>query len=251
MIMLPPIDDLGQYCIFLDFDGTLVEIADRPDDVRVDASILRFVERLRGKMGGALALITGRDIDVVDRLLHPHVLPVAGVHGLQRRDAAGQLHSPVIDQRIVEAIATDVETTFNEEPGVIIEKKTGAVALHYRLRPDFETRCVALAEKIVSDRPELHLIKGKMVCEIRIDGNDKAAVIEAFLAERPFRGRKPIFAGDDTTDESGFAAVNARGGVSIKIGGSPTSARFRAASVIELRNWFDGHLKDARTSRVQ
>ena len=249
--MLPPIDDLGQYCIFLDFDGTLVEIADRPDDVRVDASILRFVERLRGKVGGALALITGRDIDVVDRLLHPLVLPVAGVHGLQRRDAAGQLHSPVIDQRIVEAIETDVETTFNEEPGVIIEKKTGAVALHYRLRPDFETRCVVLAEKIVSDRPELHLIKGKMVCEIRIDGNDKAAVIEAFLAERPFRGRKPIFAGDDTTDESGFAAVNARGGVSIKIGGSPTSARFRAASVIELRNWFDGHLKDARTSLVQ
>ena len=95
--------------------------------------------------------------------MHPLVLPVAGVHGLQRRDAAGRLHTPVIDQRIVEAIASNIESTFSEEPGVIIEKKTGAVALHYRLRPDFETRCVELAQGIVRDRPELHLIKGKMV----------------------------------------------------------------------------------------
>jgi trehalose 6-phosphate phosphatase len=151
----------------------------------------------------------------------------------------------------VEAIANDIETTFSEEPGVAIEKKTGAVALHYRLRPDFETRCLALAQKIVDDRPELHLITGKMVCEIRIDGNDKAAVIEAFLAEPPFRGRKPIFAGDDITDESGFGAVNACGGISIKIGGNPTRAMFRATSVLELRNWFEGLLKAARTSRVQ
>ncbi len=249
--MLPPIDDLEHYCIFLDFDGTLVEIEDHPNDVRVDASTIRFVERLRGKVGGALALISGRDIDVVDRLLHPLVLPVAGVHGLQRRDAEGQLHSPVIDLRVVEAIATDIEATFNEEPGIIIEKKTGAVSLHYRLRPDFETRCLELAQKIVRDRPELHLIKGKMVCEIRIDGDDKAAVIEAFLAEPPFRGRKPIFAGDDITDESGFSAVNACGGVSIKVGGGPSSAKFRAESVADLHNWFEGLLIAARSSRVQ
>ncbi len=249
--MLPVIDDLERYCVFLDFDGTLVQIQDRPDDVRVEASTLRFIERLQGKVGGAFALISGRDIDVVDRLLHPLVTPVAGVHGLQRRDAEGQLHSPVIDQRIVEAIATDIEAAFNEEPSIIIEKKTGAVALHYRLRPDFETRCLALAETIVRNQPELHLIKGKMVCEIRINGNDKAAVIEAFLAERPFKGRIPIFAGDDATDESGFAAVNAGGGVSIKIGGGPTSAKFRAADVVELRNWFEGLLEAARTSRVK
>jgi trehalose 6-phosphate phosphatase len=151
----------------------------------------------------------------------------------------------------LEAIATNIESTFSEEPGVIIEKKTGAVALHYRLRPDFETRCLALAQKIVDDRPELHLITGKMVCEIRIDGNDKAAVIEAFLAEPPFRGRKPIFAGDDITDECGFSAVNARGGVSIKIGGSPSNAKFHVESVADLRNWFEGLLTGARSSRVQ
>ncbi len=237
--MLPSIDDLEQYCVFLDFDGTLVEIEDRPDDVRIDAATLQLIERLRDKVGRALALVSGRDIHVIDRLLYPLVLPVAGVHGLQRRDASGRLHSPVIDQSVVEAIAAQVQAEFRSEPGVVIEKKTGAVAIHFRLRPDFEKKCHALARKIIRGRPDLHIIKSKMVCEIRLQGNDKGAVIATFLEERPFKGRKPIFAGDDATDEPGFVAVNACGGVSIKIGEDPTAARYRAANILELRNWLD------------
>jgi trehalose 6-phosphate phosphatase len=249
--MLPHIEDLEHYCVFLDFDGTLVEIEDHPDDVQVDASTLQYVERLRGRVGDSLALISGRDIDVIDRLLHPLILPVAGVHGLQRRDADGHLHTPLINQCVLDEIANDIQSAFYGEPGVVIEKKTGSVAVHYRLRPDFEARCVALAEKIENARPELYLIKGKMVCEIRLDGNDKGSVIEAFLAERPFKGRRPIFAGDDVTDESGFAAVNACGGISIKVGENPTSAMFRATSVLELRNWFEGLLKTTQSSIAQ
>ena len=238
--MLPSIDDLEHYCVFLDLDGTLVEIEDRPDDVQIDAATRQFVERLRDKVGRALALVSGRDIHVIDRLLYPLVLPVAGVHGLQRRDAAGRLHSPDIDQGVVEAIAARLEAAFLSEPGVVIERKTGAVAIHFRLRPDFEKKCHALARKIIRDRPDLHMIKGKMVCEIRMHGNDKGAVIATFLEERPFKGRKPIFVGDDTTDEPGFVAVNARDGVSIKIGEGVTAARYRAANILELRNWLDG-----------
>ncbi len=237
--MLPSIDDLEQYCVFLDFDGTIVEIEDRPDDVRIDAATLRFIERLREKVGRALALVSGRDIHVIDRLLYPLVLPVAGVHGLQRRDASGRLHSPIIDQSVVDAIAGRLEAAFLSEPGVVIERKTGAVAIHFRLRPDFEKKCHALARKIVRGRPDLHMIKGKMVCEIRLHGNDKGAVIAAFLEERPFKGRKPIFAGDDATDEAGFIAVNARDGVTIKIGEDPSAAEYRAANILELRNWLD------------
>ncbi len=237
--MLPSIDDLEQYCIFLDLDGTLVEIEDRPDDVRIDPATLRFIERLRDKVGRALALLSGRDIHVIDRLLYPLVLPVAGVHGLQRRDASGRLHSPIIDQSVVDAIATKIEAAFVSEPGVIIERKTGAVAIHFRLRPDFEKRCLALARKIICDRPGLDMIKGKMVCEIRVHGNDKGAVIATFLEERPFKGRRPIFAGDDATDEPGFVTANARDGVSIKIGENPTAAKFRVATILELRNWLD------------
>jgi trehalose 6-phosphate phosphatase len=249
--MLPQIDDLEKYCIFLDFDGTLVDIEDHPDDVRVDASTFRFIENLRSKVGDALALISGRDINVLDRLLHPLILPVAGVHGLQRRDAAGRLHTPIIDHRIVEAVAKDIQSAFSEEPGIAIERKTGAVAVHYRLRPDYEKRCHDLAERLVRDRPKLHLIKGNMVCEIRRDGKNKAAVIEEFLGERPFKGRKPIFAGDDTTDESGFVAVNANGGVSIKVGEGPSNAKFRVGGVLELREWFEGVLTAGRKSKVQ
>jgi trehalose 6-phosphate phosphatase len=237
--MLPSIHDLDKYCVFLDFDGTLVEIEDRPDDVRIDAATLQLIERLRDKAGRALAIVSGRDIHVIDRLLYPLVLPVAGVHGLQRRDAAGRLHSPLIDQRAVEAIASRVEAAFLSEPGVVIERKTGAVAIHFRLRPDFERKCHALARKITRDRPDLHLIKGKMVCEIRLHGNDKGAVIATFLEERPFKGRKPIFAGDDATDEPAFVVVNARDGVSVKVGEGLTAARYRAANILELRNWLD------------
>ncbi|MDI9847667.1 trehalose-phosphatase [Rhodoblastus sp. 17X3] len=252
--MLPAIDDLAQYCIFLDLDGTLVEIEDRPDDVRVDPATLEFIEQLREKVGRALAVVSGRDIHAIDRLLHPLVLPVAGVHGLQRRDAAGRLHSPTIDQSAVEAIATRVEAAFLAEPGVVIERKAGAVAIHYRLRPDFERKCQAVAQKIVRDRADLNLITGKMVCEIRLHGNNKGGVIGSFLEERPFKGRRPIFAGDDVTDESGFLTVNACGGVSIKIGEELTAARYRAANVLELRNWFDaliaapGDLSPPRTA---
>jgi trehalose 6-phosphate phosphatase len=119
------------------------------------------------------------------------------------------------------------------------------------LRPDFEKRCCAFARQIVRDGPDLHLVKGKMVCEIRLNGNDKGAVIAAFLGERPFKGRKPIFASDDAADEAGFAAVNARDGVSIKIGQGPTVAKFRAANVVELRGWFDELLMPARMVGIQ
>ncbi|MGO9391110.1 trehalose-phosphatase [Rhodoblastus sp.] len=237
--MLPLIKDLEQYCVFLDFDGTLVEIEDRPDDVRIDRPMLQLIERLRDKVGRALALVSGRDIHVIDRMLYPLVLPVAGVHGLQRRDASGRLHSPIIDQSVVEAIEARVEAEFQSEPGVVIERKTGAVAIHFRLRPDFEKKCQALARKILRERPDLHMIQGKMVCEIRLQGNDKGAVIATFLEERPFKGRIPIFVGDDATDEPGFVIVNACGGLSIKIGEGPTAARYRAANIQELYNWLD------------
>ena len=237
--MLPSVDELERYCIFLDFDGTLVEIEDSPEDVRVDKATLQFLERLRDRVGKALALVSGRDIHVIDRLLHPLVLPVAGVHGLQRRDAAGYLHTPAIDPCMMELIAVKLETAFRDEPGIFVERKTGAVALHFRLRPDFEKRCQALADQIVRCRPELHLMTGKMVCEIRLQGFNKGAVIEAFLNERPFKGRRPVFAGDDVTDEAGFAAVNACDGISIKIGNGPTAAKFRASGIVELREWFD------------
>lgn len=233
--MLPKIGNIEDYAIFLDLDGTLVEIVDHPDAVDVDKSTIRLLEVLRERVGQALAVISGREIAVIDRLLRPLVLPAAGVHGLQRRDAAGRLHDA--DSSSIAPIAFVLEKSLAGEPGVVIERKPGAVALHYRLRPDLERRCCEIVEEAAGQRSDLRLLQGKMVFEIAQAGRDKGAVIEAFLSEPPFLGRTPIFAGDDVTDEAGFSAVNARDGLSIKIGGAKSAARFRANDVRQFHGW--------------
>jgi trehalose 6-phosphate phosphatase len=233
--VLPSIDYLERCAVFLDLDGTIVELVEHPDAVRVEASTLRLLELLRDRSGGALAVISGREIAFIDHLLRPLVLPVAGVHGLQRRDAAGILH--LRETSDIRPVAYVLEKLIGEESGIVIEQKPGAVALHYRMRPDLERRCCEIAEEVVGRRPDLRLVHGKMVFEILQRGGDKGSVIEAFLSEPPFFGRKPIFAGDDVTDESGFASINALDGISIKIGAGETAARFRARDVGELHGW--------------
>jgi trehalose 6-phosphate phosphatase len=236
--MLPGICDLGRYAIFLDLDGTIVELAERPDAVQLSPPTLRLLQTLHDKSGRALAVISGRQIAVVDRLLQPLVLPAAGEHGSQRRDASGVLHSAA--PAGIEPVTFVIEKSLGDEPGVIIERKGSAVALHYRLRPDLERRCCEIVHEAIGRRPDLRLIHGKMVFEIVQESATKGRAIAAFMAEPPFSGRTPIFAGDDATDEAGFALVNSRGGVSIKVGADPTGATFRAESVEELHDWLWG-----------
>ncbi len=236
--MLPDIDNLEHYAIFLDLDGTVAELVAHPDAVQLDRSTLRLLETLSEKVGRALAVVSGREIAVVDRLLRPLVLPVAGVHGLERRDARGIIHSR--DAADISSIVSDLEKAIGHEVGVVIERKPGAIALHYRLRPELERRCRDIVHGVVGKRPDLCLLQGKMVYEIMPRGSDKGGAIQAFLSESPFHGRRPIFAGDDLTDEAGFSVVNARNGVSIKIGGGESAARFRAHDVRQFRAWLNG-----------
>ena len=246
--MLPWIDDLKGHAIFLDLDGTIAEIAEHPDDVCVRPATLRLLEALNDESNGALAVISGRELSVIDRLLHPLKLPAAGVHGLERRDAAGVLHAAQFSQ--AHPISFVFEKVLGDETGVVIERKPGAVAVHYRLRPDLEQRCCEIVRQVVGQRADLRLIHGKMVFEILQKGMDKGSVISAFLEEAPFQGRIPIFAGDDVTDEAGFAAVNSQGGISIKVGAQETDARFRANDVQELENWLRDLIADARGEQV-
>lgn len=232
---LPPLDDIERYAIFLDFDGTIVEIEQHPEAVRMEASTVELLRALRERLRGALAIISGREIAVVDRFLRPLRLPVAGVHGLQRRDAYGELHTRATFDLNPTIIM--LEKRFADAPGVVIEPKRGAIAVHYRLRPELERECRAAVEQIVENNPKLRLLRGKMVWEIAQAGSDKGGAISAFLSEPPFKGRIPLFAGDDVTDEAGFLVVNARGGVSIKIGDGKSAAKYSAANVRELKNW--------------
>jgi len=238
--VLPSLEDIERYAIFLDFDGTIVEIEDHPDAVRMEPSTLELLKALQKRSRGALAIISGREIAVVDRYLSPLRLPVAGVHGLQRRDAYGELHTHAAFD--LEPDTIKLEKRFAHAQGVVIERKVGAIALHYRLRPELERECCAAVAKIVEENSGLRMLRGKMVCEIAQNGHDKGGAISAFLSEPPFEGRIPLFAGDDATDEDGFVVVNARGGVSIKIGDQTTTAKYSASSVRDLKSWLNAYV---------
>lgn len=250
--MLPDVAEIGPFAMFLDLDGTLAELAERPEAVVVAPETIELLDSLRRSCGHALAIISGRDIGVVDRLLHPLVLPVAGVHGLQRRDAAGAMHSAAVEPVDMTPIVAALRAAVGAEPGLLVEPKTGAVALHYRQRPECQSLCRDIAEHVVRGRSDVELLPGKMVFEIRTEGADKGDVIEAYLKEAPFAGRRPVFAGDDATDEVGFALVNARGGVSIKVGACATTlARYRAANLRELHGWLGELARAGREERIE
>jgi trehalose 6-phosphate phosphatase len=243
---LPVLDDAERYALFFDFDGTLAEIVQRPEDVEVTQATREALDALRGAFGGAVAIITGRDIPTIDRFLAPVRLPIAGVHGLSRRDAVGEMHSPKFNGEALAAIEAKLQPLASRETGLILECKEGAIALHYRQRPELEAACVAAMEDAAAAAPGVILRRGKMVVEAVGYRSDKGTAIAAFLTERPFLGRVPVFAGDDLTDEDGFALVNAREGIAFKVGPGETSAPYRVESRQDLLAWLNSILEKPR-----
>ncbi|WP_426197007.1 trehalose-phosphatase [Massilia sp. DWR3-1-1] len=214
--------------LFLDFDGTLVELAERPEQVRVAAPLLDLLARLQVLLGGKLALISGRPVAQIDAMLFPLRLPVAGVHGLERRDADGRLHQAAIpDMRSVLAAAQALAVI---HPDLWVEQKYGALALHYRQAPQLGPLCDSSMAEAVRHCPGTVLLKGKMVAEIKPAGVDKGTAIRAFLDEAPFAGHLALFVGDDLTDEAGFDMVQRAGGVGIKVGPGHSIAQCRIDS---------------------
>lgn len=234
---LPDLSDPHRLALFLDFDGTLVAIAERPDDVRLDPETRRALSELDRLLSGALAIITGRDIAAVDRFLAPLRLSVAGVHGLTRRDAQGRTHGPSPDSGLAAAVERALAPLLKQHPRLLLENKFGAAALHYRAHPELEQLCIEVMERAVAEYPGSELKRGKMVVEAKTIGGNKGAAIADYLSEKPFLHRRAVFAGDDVTDEDAFALVNARGGVSIKIGPGETQASCRAAGTGEFLAW--------------
>lgn len=227
----------GATALFLDFDGTLVEFADHPDAVSLDPETHDCLGRLFERLNGALAIITGRDIVSVDRFLAPQIFPVAGVHGLLRRDADGRVHRLPLNDAALDRLVRELQAFAAQHDGLLVERKPGAVALHYRRRPEFGADCARLMDRLTAELGRVALLRGKAVIEARADGADKGSAIRSFLKESPFRGRCPLFAGDDATDEDGFAKVNALGGITIKVGPGPTCARYRVRTIADFQRW--------------
>jgi trehalose 6-phosphate phosphatase len=237
--LLPP---PPQTALFLDVDGTLLELAPRPEDVVVGEAVKALLKELHERLAGALALISGRSLESLDSLLSPLRLAAAGVHGLQRRQRGTQQQAAV-EPEWHAAVAGALREFAASHPGLQLEDKGHALALHFRRAPERAAEAEALAEELV-ERVSLptRLLRGKMVLELMPAGADKGQAIEEFMSEDPFRGRLPVFIGDDVTDEAGFAVVNRLGGVSIHVGQSAsTAATVRLPDVqsvhASLREW--------------
>lgn len=227
--------------LFLDFDGTLVEIAASPEGVRVSPELPLLLEKRQKERGGALAILSGRPLAELDRLLEPWHGAAAGQHGSERRRADGSILR-TRNRRAAEALSRlrpQLEAMRARAPELRLEDKGAALALHYREAPQRGAELRALAARLLGEAEgALRLIDGKMVLEFAAAGSDKGAAIAAFLAEPPFLGRSPVFLGDDATDEDGFAAVNREGGISIRVGPpKETKARFRLPSVAAALAW--------------
>jgi trehalose 6-phosphate phosphatase len=232
----PPLPSPG-WAWFLDIDGTLIEIADTPSAIHIPPELPGLLQALADRHGGAVALVSGRTVENIARLVAPFHPPAAGLHGLERRLADGRVLRPD-PSPLLDGIRRSLSDFAAANPGVILEDKGLSLALHYRLAPHREAAARAVAEAAVAGHPELRLQAGKMVFEIRPRGADKGGALRAFMAEPPFAGRVPVFVGDDVTDEDGFKAANALGGISVMIGPPrPTAASFRLADVAGLRRW--------------
>jgi trehalose 6-phosphate phosphatase len=238
---------LAETAFFFDFDGTLVELASTPDGVVVQPVVPKILDALRRATNGALAVVSGRGIDSIDAFLAMPELPIAGLHGAERRDSNGDTQRIGFHDARLLRMEQVLAEVVNHNPGMLLEIKGAALALHYRNAPDREAVARKATELLVDDYPGAYVLQpGKMVYEIKPKDVDKGRAVRAFLDEPPFTGRRPVFAGDDLTDEKGFAVVNERGGVSIKVGPGDTIAHSRLDSVGALLDWLDAIVSAAR-----
>ncbi len=231
----PPAE--ARWAFFLDVDGTLIDIADNPGAARVDDALLGLVARLHHACGGALALVSGRSLADLDQHLGSVRIPLAGQHGLERRDAAGRLHTHAAPPAARRELRQRMDALVAKYPGLLLEDKGLSLALHYRQAPQLASWLHRLLHGWLNGTEDLQLQKGKRVLEIKPAGFDKGSAIAEFMAESPFHGRRPVFIGDDATDEHGFLRVNLIDGHTVKVGAGRTAARYRLADVSAVRAW--------------
>jgi len=211
---------LGACAILLDIDGTLLDLAPTPREVWVPPGLAETLRRLYDKTSGALALVSGRSLNDIDLIFAPDQFPAIGGHGAEMRistdSEAVATHAPPMDKELKRRLAAIAKLS----PGILLEDKGYSLALHYRLAPHAEKAIYAAVSLIRADLPNasIEVLPGKCVCEIKLSGFDKATGVRELMAHEPFRGRRPIFIGDDVTDESVFAIMPDLGGLAFSVG---------------------------------
>ncbi len=215
---LPSPFGLASHALFLDVDGTLIDIAPHPDAVEVPVGLVDVLGRLSDALDGALALVSGRPLARLDAFFAPLQLPGAGIHGGELRLEAG---GPVLSQAapMPEPLRQGLRELAGHFPGVFVEDKGTAVAIHYRAIPQAGAALgQAIAEQVAAAGPGFTVLPGHMVFEVKPAGHDKGTAVTRFLQLPTFAGRRPVFVGDDVTDEAGFQAARAYGGAAVSVG---------------------------------
>jgi trehalose 6-phosphate phosphatase len=238
---LPAPPPLAAGCaLFLDVDGTLLDLAPTPSAVHVDAAIASLLPALSVALDGAVALVTGRAITDADRLFPGLRLPIAGQHGCERRDAAGVLHLHAPARATMAKLRALLAGFAAQHPGVLLEDKGATLAVHYRLAPDLAAEVRRTVQTGVAGASSAGLVlqPGKQLIEVRPDNRDKGTAIRDFMREPPFAGRRAFFVGDDAGDEHGFSVVQRMpGGVAVKVGPGRTRAKHRLDAPADVRRW--------------
>jgi len=235
---VPPLAAADSDALFLDVDGTLLKIVSHPDAVKVPPDLIALLDRLVQRFGGALALISGRSIDNLDQLFTPLRLPCAGVHGLERRGADASVHRGDAAELLAPLRPALTEYVASRD-GLLLEDKGQSLALHFRNAPALGPEAEAFLTRLVAPvASSVELKRGKMVLELKSGDADKGTAIAAFMQEPPFSSRRPVFIGDDVTDEDGFAVVDALGGVTVRVGyGGESVATHRLADEDSVFDW--------------
>jgi trehalose 6-phosphate phosphatase len=232
----PPLSLLDGAALFLDFDGTLVELAETPDTIRVSPGLGSLLRRLSLRLGGRLALISGRAIADLEQHIECSGLAVSGSHGLELRLRDGS-HVPLAARYELGEARERVASLAREAPGLLVENKPYGIALHFRQAPQEEERVTSLLTELAGETG-LALQRGKMVVELRPRGADKGDAVRAFMSEPEFAAARPLFVGDDLTDEDAFLAAADLGGGGILVGPArETAARWRLDDVEAVSAW--------------
>lgn len=235
----PPLSEFleqGPVALFLDFDGTLVDIADTPDGIAVPAALGLRLETLATRLDGRVALVSGRSLDDLETHLGLVRLVRAGSHGIDMRRADGTSMGGAATPLPL-AVMEEVARFALENPTILLEAKSHGAALHFRASPELEGLVTAFA-KVLAERFSLRLIRGKCVVELVRREADKANAVRILMQDPEFAGAFPVFIGDDVTDEDGFHAVADLGGAGILVGlRLDTQARYRLRNPQEVHEW--------------
>ncbi|MEW9854459.1 trehalose-phosphatase [Novosphingobium sp. M1R2S20] len=235
----PPQLDTGRgTALFLDFDGTLVELAEHPQDIVVAPALPHLLTALSERLDGRLAVVSGRSLAMLDDFLGPLPIGMAGSHGGEFRPAGSSQVQPLA-KPLPPAVSAALSSFAQQNGGLVFEAKPFSAAVHYRNHPEIAEQLVGFATTLSAEHG-LAIKHGKMVVELAMPGSDKGSAVRHFMERAPFAGSRPLFIGDDVTDEDAFAAVRQFDGGGVLVGAMrATAALWRLENVSAVHRWLE------------